>query len=280
MFEAGAPPAEHKDRINGLTAHESECGSRTETCNECGKYVMMKEMDAHVACHAFLTQPAAALPSADPIHHEPVHREETPTHEPAVCANWCGLVALSTSPAAEWAFSGSPLVSLCGQCRGKAPNTAECDNPKSWAQKLVKLYFTQLTKGCGNAWCCNPQCATGSGESQAPNTAVVQAVELAKHTGGQPPKYHMCLTEDAQQHAQRLQSMVAMGLPAGWAAHALRLKQDAVENAVLWMFEEGHNNAEPTAEPVAQPEQVIACSQCTFENPPNSSSCGMCGGAL
>merc|ERR1711957_616608 len=77
--------------------------------------------------------------------------------------------------------------------------------------------------------------------------------------GGQPPKYHMCLTEDAQQHAQRLQSMVAMGLPAGWAAHALRLKQDAVENAVLWMFEEGHNNAEPTAEPVAQPEQVIAC---------------------
>ena len=83
-------------------------------------------------------------------------------------------------------------------------------------------------------------CVTG--ESQAPNTAVVQAVELAKHTGGlsvvaasgsfsctaaggQPPKYHMCLTEDAQQHAQRLQSMVAMGLPAGWAAHALRLKQ-------------------------------------------------------
>lgn len=53
------------------------------------------------------------------IHHEPVHREETPTHEPAVCANWCGLVAVSTSPAADWAFSGSPLVSLCGQCRDK-----------------------------------------------------------------------------------------------------------------------------------------------------------------
>ena len=121
------------------------------------------------------------LARTEPIHHEPVHREETPTHEPAVCANWCGLVALSTSPAADWSFSGSPLVSLCGQCRDKvtqqsarggvseaarvvqAPNTAECDNPKSWAQKLVKLYFTQLTKGCGNAWCCNPQCATGSG---------------------------------------------------------------------------------------------------------------------
>ncbi|CAN0897046.1 Ubiquitin fusion degradation protein 1 homolog [Linum grandiflorum] len=52
MVQAGSSATDTRDRMRGLTEHESLCGSRTTPCDSCGRSVMLKEMDIHqVAVH-------------------------------------------------------------------------------------------------------------------------------------------------------------------------------------------------------------------------------------
>eukprot|EP00656_Telonema_subtile_P000558 TRINITY_DN10256_c0_g1_i2.p1 TRINITY_DN10256_c0_g1~~TRINITY_DN10256_c0_g1_i2.p1 ORF type:complete len:722 (+),score=226.24 TRINITY_DN10256_c0_g1_i2:149-2314(+) len=235
MFEAGDVPEDHRDRLNGLTSHESVCGGRTDSCTVCGQYVRMKEMDAHMAMHSFLAQPSTAQPAPAEMA-APQPAAQLPP--PVLCANSCGSMA---SPSAQsmdqWNFNGSPHNVLCVPCRAAVPSTEQAE-PKGWAQKLVKVYFGQLTKGCGNHWCSRQHCATGTGVPVAPNEAVVRAVQLAKETGASA--YHVCLAEQQQEAQDRVSNLVAMGFPQVWAAHALGIKEDSVDRAVLWLLEEGH----------------------------------------
>ncbi|RRT70891.1 hypothetical protein B296_00022343 [Ensete ventricosum] len=48
MVQAGNTPADARDRLRGLSEHESICGSRTAPCDSCGRSIMLKEMDIHV----------------------------------------------------------------------------------------------------------------------------------------------------------------------------------------------------------------------------------------
>lgn len=52
MVQAGANATDVRDRLRGLSEHESLCGSRTTPCDSCGRSVMLKEMDIHqIAVH-------------------------------------------------------------------------------------------------------------------------------------------------------------------------------------------------------------------------------------
>ncbi|KAM0955814.1 hypothetical protein ACFX2A_024660 [Malus domestica] len=52
MVQAGSSAIDVRDRMRGLSEHESACGSRTAPCDSCGRSVMLKEMDIHrVAVH-------------------------------------------------------------------------------------------------------------------------------------------------------------------------------------------------------------------------------------
>ncbi|XXG67866.1 hypothetical protein AAC387_Pa06g1110 [Persea americana] len=52
MVQAGSSASDFRDRLRGLSEHESVCGSRTAPCDSCGRSVMLKEMDIHrVAVH-------------------------------------------------------------------------------------------------------------------------------------------------------------------------------------------------------------------------------------
>nr|GMC70601.1 TRAF-like protein [Ipomoea batatas] len=52
MVQAGNSAADVRDRLRGLTEHESLCGSRTAPCDSCGRSVMLKDMDIHhIAVH-------------------------------------------------------------------------------------------------------------------------------------------------------------------------------------------------------------------------------------
>ncbi|XP_027127106.1 uncharacterized protein [Coffea arabica] len=52
MVQAGTSAADIRDRLRGLSEHESLCGSRTAPCDSCGRSVMLKDMDVHhVAVH-------------------------------------------------------------------------------------------------------------------------------------------------------------------------------------------------------------------------------------
>ncbi|KAF3443630.1 hypothetical protein FNV43_RR13320 [Rhamnella rubrinervis] len=52
MVQAGNSAMDVRDRMRGLSEHESVCGSRTAPCDSCGRSVMLKEMDIHqIAVH-------------------------------------------------------------------------------------------------------------------------------------------------------------------------------------------------------------------------------------
>ncbi|EEF33059.1 uncharacterized protein LOC8276194 [Ricinus communis] len=52
MVQAGSSAMDVRDRLRGLSEHESVCGSRTAPCDSCGRSVMLKEMDIHqIAVH-------------------------------------------------------------------------------------------------------------------------------------------------------------------------------------------------------------------------------------
>ncbi|CAO2819691.1 unnamed protein product [Amaranthus hypochondriacus] len=52
IVQAGNCPMDMRDRLRGLSEHESVCGSRTAPCDSCGRAVMLKEMDIHqIAVH-------------------------------------------------------------------------------------------------------------------------------------------------------------------------------------------------------------------------------------
>ncbi|CAL5394035.1 unnamed protein product [Camellia sinensis] len=52
MVQAGSSAADVRDRLKGLSEHESLCGSRTAPCDSCGRSVLLKEMDIHrIAVH-------------------------------------------------------------------------------------------------------------------------------------------------------------------------------------------------------------------------------------
>ncbi|RAL50108.1 unnamed protein product [Cuscuta campestris] len=53
MVQAGNSAAvDARDRLRGLTEHESLCGCRTAPCDSCGRAVMLKDMDIHqIAVH-------------------------------------------------------------------------------------------------------------------------------------------------------------------------------------------------------------------------------------
>ncbi|KAI4308353.1 hypothetical protein L6164_031436 [Bauhinia variegata] len=52
MVQAGSAATDYRDKIRGLSEHESVCGSRTAPCDSCGRSVMLKDMDIHyIAVH-------------------------------------------------------------------------------------------------------------------------------------------------------------------------------------------------------------------------------------
>ncbi|MED6159945.1 hypothetical protein PIB30_046976 [Stylosanthes scabra] len=52
MVQAGNSAIDARDRLRGLSEHESVCGSRTAPCDSCGRAVMLKDMDIHqIAVH-------------------------------------------------------------------------------------------------------------------------------------------------------------------------------------------------------------------------------------
>ncbi|KDP30780.1 hypothetical protein JCGZ_13723 [Jatropha curcas] len=52
MVQAGSSAMDARDRLRGLSEHESICGSRTAPCDSCGRSIMLKEMDIHqIAVH-------------------------------------------------------------------------------------------------------------------------------------------------------------------------------------------------------------------------------------
>ncbi|KAJ7522042.1 hypothetical protein O6H91_19G080700 [Diphasiastrum complanatum] len=65
--QAGGASENLRDRLRGLTQHESSCGSRTDACNLCGRSVMLKEMELHrAAAHGPASNPMKEMKASNP----------------------------------------------------------------------------------------------------------------------------------------------------------------------------------------------------------------------
>lgn len=125
----------YQDRFHNLTHHESDCGNKTTECFQCGKVVKTRDMASHAQMHYM----DKVEQQAHPIQH---------------CSNQvCVAIFENTTPSND--------LGLCDSCY--RPLYASVYDPThlKLQNRIERKYVMQLTRGCGNEWCDNPECATG-----------------------------------------------------------------------------------------------------------------------
>ena len=113
---AGEPPADHADRLAGLSGHESYCGSRTAACDYCRRPVQLKRMGVHVGT----VHVGAGPPPPRPLEAAPSYAADG-----ASFAEMDGAAAPDASaPAwvcAACTLSNAPEERVCGACGADRP---------------------------------------------------------------------------------------------------------------------------------------------------------------
>lgn len=249
IVRAGGVPDSARDRLDGFTQHEAECGGRTTQCGVCGQRVQLKLLAAHGATNhpgadmeevAATPPPEGVQPSPwkvprgleSDVHGPPAAESEDgdvsgsgsgAAEEPAAtrCANTtCMLEAAKPSIDAAAAAAGTCARCfrlLQGHVQGLPAGTNPCDaaNGKALFAGLVRAYHAQLSAGCGRAACTNAACASGSGAS-APMpqaSAAAPAVLLAKLAlAPLPDRAFFFCVRSAQQRSTQAVAAAAPGI--------------------------------------------------------------------
>lgn len=130
-----------QSRIQGFSGHEFECGSKTVVCPSCSKPVLQRDLNAHLQ------------------HHDLVRRDRAFETGPVLCSNRnCPNIVAKPGqqPPAD-------RLGLCPSCYGVIYTTQHDPDGKLLRSRLERRYVIQLSRGCGNTWCSNQYCASGSG---------------------------------------------------------------------------------------------------------------------
>ncbi|WPK22951.1 hypothetical protein PUMCH_000174 [Australozyma saopauloensis] len=128
--------ATYEDRFNNLTHHESECGNKTVECFKCKKSVRNKDIKTHMQLHSI---------------DNPIKSSSLVLH----CSNVnCVNLAGDNSETKN-------TLQLCDTCYGPLYSTVHDQNHSKLQSRIERRYIIQLTKGCGQPWCDNKECATG-----------------------------------------------------------------------------------------------------------------------
>ena len=116
---AGPPPADHGDRIRGLSEHESYCGSRTVPCGTCRVPTRLKSYETHCA----VAHPGMpVLPPALEVSLPPRSRSRAVSQS----APWvCALCTFENSgDAGTCGACGAPPVATNSDSRGRTTPTS------------------------------------------------------------------------------------------------------------------------------------------------------------
>lgn len=126
------------DNFENLTNHENDCGNRTSECYKCRKILRLKDFAKHMRWH---TLDKMSL------------NNDTKFVDSCSNENCASLLQNSVS---------RNVLGLCDVCYGPFyVSQLDADNSKLQL-RLERRYMLQLTKGCGQKWCQNPECATGN----------------------------------------------------------------------------------------------------------------------
>lgn len=125
----------YQDRFNNLTHHESDCGNKTTECFQCGKVIKARDLASHMQIH----------------YMDKVEQQTSPLRH---CSNMvCVAIFENSTPSNE--------LSLCDSCYRPLYASVHDPTHAKLQNRIERKYVMQLTKGCGNGWCDNPECATG-----------------------------------------------------------------------------------------------------------------------
>lgn len=186
----------YQDRFNNLTHHESECGNKTTECFQCGKVVKSRDMASHMKMHY-------------------LDKVEQQSHPLQHCSNQvCVAIFENTSPSND--------LGLCDSCY--RPLYASVHDPThvKLQNRIERKYVMQLTKGCGNGWCDNPECATGGTKMDIKSAlarikqvlfpmVVVPTLPINSGCGGDGAsnRFWFCIGEGILRRKQLLMELVA-----------------------------------------------------------------------
>eukprot|EP00051_Salpingoeca_urceolata_P013427 m.168641 g.168641 ORF g.168641 m.168641 type:complete len:721 (-) comp17792_c0_seq6:54-2216(-) len=258
-MRAGEPAREPRDRLRGMTQHESDCGGRTEKCMQCSASVRLKDMEVHLQLHRLdeaatvqgRDQPMAssshpssataspalprangvpdvAMPPASSDFFKPVEPKPKPSVKP-LCA-CLGCIGIS-----------SPAKGLCQACHNKllGSEVREVD-AQTFLTSAIQHYFKQLTQGCGDSECDNKLCAVQN--KLQPNEAGAKSLELAKKAVAKPPELFLCLSREQRERHEQAVALSEMGFDLEWVALALaECTEGGSSAAAAWLL----NHAPP-----------------------------------
>lgn len=124
--------ATYVDKFANLTHHENLCGNKTTECFQCGKNVKTKDLASHLRIHY-------------------MNKVESASEQVPRCANE-NCINITNSLTND--------LGLCDTCYGSLYAQVHDPTNIKLQNRIERKYIMQLTKGCGNDWCENPECAS------------------------------------------------------------------------------------------------------------------------
>lgn len=133
----------YEDKYNNLTHHEGDCGNKTTECFRCQKILKQKDIATHLKMHEL----------------EKVQYDNIVAVSTEKCSN-DNCVNILSGP--------SNLLRLCDLCYGSIYSSVDDPTNLKLQNRIERKYVIQLSKGCGNLWCKNPECkSSGMATSMA-----------------------------------------------------------------------------------------------------------------
>ncbi|EPB87006.1 hypothetical protein HMPREF1544_06224 [Mucor circinelloides 1006PhL] len=208
----GVVSLDPRDRLLGLHSHESYCGSRTITCQKCNKPIPIKDITVHAKIHDVKRQQQVL---------------------PPVCCNRNCIRPRQKN-----------RLMLCQYCFG--PFWITEDDPKNakLIQRVARKLHSQLTVGCGNAWCRNKYCATSTNDPKDATTAASLLIPLIKNLPRElasynpNPELYFCVDESVTRKkflAELLVNQSDGKYDLGWCVVAIENSQEDLDAAQLWL---------------------------------------------
>ncbi|KAG0043822.1 hypothetical protein BGZ83_010999 [Gryganskiella cystojenkinii] len=215
LVQQGPPASNPRDRIRGLSSHESYCGDRTIQCQKCSQKVSLKDVQVHAQNHEFQRQNQST---------------------PHICSNQNCVRPRGTN-----------VLGLCQLCFG--PYWVPTEDPKNQKliQRLARKYHAQLMQGCGNNWCRNEFCATFKREQMDATAAASELMKMLKEAkigsnpssiGGDGGKLWLCVDEGTTRKkvmAELLFEDMKGKYAMAWCVKALETERTDLDAAVQWL---------------------------------------------
>lgn len=196
--------ATYQDKFNNLTHHESECGSKTTECFECGKVLKTRDMTSHMKMHY-------------------MDKKEKSTLVVKHCSN---TVCVSIF---EDGSDASNELGLCDTCYRPLYASVHDPTGSKLRNRIERKYIMQLTKGCANAWCDNPECGTGGTKLDIKLAllrvqglmAQIHSLPNNSNSPGSENRFYFCISENIARRKTLLKKLLEENISESLAYRAV-----------------------------------------------------------